>query len=193
MAKSLTHAHHLISTRNWEGVQKSGFLKPMTEPSLEHVTLESARALIKNKRYIVCVPSGDFKIWEYYSMLDSLKRRVVIGEGCGYDVPKRNEFMHLEVPIINPKGAFVREHWFSTRDYGDMKMYGAVSEVQGMYDTSGMNMATKKEIEFVGSLWDKYRDSAVSLSEYQGQFKIPEIWLPQRTPVNLVKILNTRL
>jgi len=51
-------------------------------------------------------------------------------------------------------------------------------------------MARKEQIDFVDQLWLEYFNSTTSLKEYHEPFVVPEVWLPQETPVGLIETLS---
>jgi len=61
-----------------------------------------------------------------------------------------------------------------------------------MHRSSGMSMASEEQIKFVNGLWQEYLNSTIPLKEYDHQFEVPEVWLPQETPVDLIRIVHPR-
>ena len=53
-------------------------------------------------------------------------------------------------------------------------------------------MASEEQIKFVNGLWQEYLNSTIPLKEYDHQFEVPEVWLPQETPVDLIRIVHPR-
>lgn len=182
--------YHLTSRNKWNKIKNEGYLKPLTDPGLDNKDLsDQVRLIIQDTNYLVGIPPGYVKVWDEYRLLEEVERHAVYRAPCG-PRPNRNDIVVLSVPILKTEDAFVREHKYPTGKWGDKFMPGAVMEVQFMHRSAGMSMASKEQIEFENKLWTEYYNSTIRLQDYHGQFEVPEVWLAQETPIDLISLSN---
>lgn len=182
--------YHLTSNHCWNQIKNDGCLKPLSDPGLHIKDLsDKTKEIIEPRNYLVGMPIESFESWENYGLLENVERYAVHKNPYYGLRPGRNNFVVLRVPILRKEGAFVREHKYPTSKWGDQFMPGAISEV----GDGELSEASDEEIEFVDGLWFEYHNSTIRLEDYHGQFEVPEIWLPQKTPVDLIKIVCPKL
>lgn len=167
--------YHYTSNRNWISINQSGMLVPKSNPygrnielavEIEVKTSPRVREVITSDSYLVGIPESSIDAWVECGLMEHL-------------VKHTSKEMVLAVPILLEEGAFVREYKYASPKY--------------MIESAGRDLF-KEFLEgeissraFVHSeFWLNYIESTIRLEEYDGQFEVPEIWLPQRTPVNLI-------
>jgi len=100
----------------------------------------------------------------------------------------------LEIPIINREDDFVREHAHrSPRE--DVRLFGKdlFSEAMRRQKEENPERFTKEEDIYLTERKSEYNNSIVMLNDYVGEFRAPELWVPQETPVSLIREVNDKL
>ncbi len=184
-------AIHLTSPYHWKKIQETKVLEPLTEPVLSEGVAPQIKAKVAGNKYLVTIPEEALAAWEEYGLLQAVEKKAADHVGViGCAGATRESYLILKIPVLDDDKIFVKEHRYPTCKYGDQFMPGAVIEVEYESRSCGMSTAKPKEREFVNRLWEQYNDSAVLFAAYPGNFVVPELWLPQRTPINLIEILQ---
>ena len=183
--------YHFTSADCWEQIQKDGVLKPLTEVSAGKLS-DRVKDVITDSPYLVGIPPSKVEAWKKYDLMENLLNHV--GRGFGMFVAiyseRKEDLVLLEVPINNPENAFVREHKFISPKYTAKFDSRLFSEIEGMYASSGMSMASDEQMEMWESFSKEWLDSAVRLTDYDGSFKVPELYLHQETPLEQVELIK---
>jgi hypothetical protein len=166
----MKNIYHFTSEENWEKIQKSGFLLPLSNPIDEFAfgllnIPQEIRDKIKSELYLCSIPAPFPDGWYESGLMESLQNRGNI---------------ILKLPLFEKSEGFVREHW----PYSP----------QGYIESCGEDLWTKINKEPIticdgryheGS--EKYIKSTVLLKDYKNNYRTPELWAPQKTPVGLIK------
>ncbi len=161
---------HYTSAENWERIKRSGFLMPRSDPNAQRFRLSRRLKSVvrekglqgffgRNRRYLVGVPEIFSQGYEACGFVDGLVMRTT-GE------------VTLEVPVLDPEYAFVRDNFFiSPKRLNDI----APSFIVG-----------DDRRALITSMYAEYMESTTPLQEYDGSFVAPEVWLAQTTPVEIL-------
>lgn len=160
----MAHIVHYTSKKEWGKIKKSGFLEPRSEPDNFCEVPEGVKSTVRWDSYIVGLQNAIDKGWHEYGLMDDLMRHTK-GE------------VALIVPIKDYNGAFVREHaHISPKVY--MEKYG-----EDLWKAINDGKITDSDPR-VQEAYKKYMESSVPLAEYSGGYAVPEIWIPQKIPIN---------
>lgn len=201
----MNEVYHYTSKENWRRIQEDGVLHPFTNPffgGMKRVGQKSkkvdmpsifdtgkscsevSRIMIESEGFLVGLPSPTHEGWNEYGLMDALLRHTS-GE------------VILRIPVINPKGAFIRDHArYSPRRF--MELYGInLFDICGSSEkceASLMEILIREETwnERRTKAWADYLQSQVSFKEYKGDYLAPEIWLSQYTSVNLIEEVKSQ-
>lgn len=160
----INHIVHYTSKKKWKKIKKSEFLEPRSEPDNFCEVPEGVKSTVKWDSYIVGLQKAVDKGWHEYGLMYDLMRHTK-GE------------VALIVPIKDYDGAFVREHaHVSPKVF--IEQYG-----KGMWKewTSGKINGSDPRVQ---EAYKKYMESSVPLAKYSGGYAVPEIWIPQKIPIN---------
>lgn len=163
--------YHYTSSWRWQKIKESGFLYPKSYPLDGPFVPDKFDQLIKDNKYIVGIPLEFLHAWDHYELLDKVKSWAAYRDFGGY--ARLSDYVVIDVPILNSEGAFLREHKYPSNKYRRI-----------LYNRINLNIQSERE------LWEKYYNSTIPFSEYHGQFEVPEVWLPQRIPIDLIQIIG---
>ena len=163
---------HYTSREKWGRALDSGLLLPKSHPYAGRKELipEKPHDCVTQEKYLVGIPEIDHNGWEEYGLMPHLIN-LTTGE------------VILDVPVINSEDAFVRDHALLSPKRS-LDMYGF-----DFFETLKEDPNFVHDTRFAQSFIE-YLDSSKKLTDYQDEYKAPEIWLPQETPVKSVKLLK---
>ena len=173
--------YHYTSERNWEAIKNSGFLLPLSSPNnfkiIKSQPLKLRTSLVnffqcKNTSvrglYTVGLAKLNDEKWIEYGLMPDLLEYTK-GE------------IALEIPILNKRDSLVRDHSYLSpktflKEYKiDLwKLYNAGA---GVYNYDERLDKAKRN----------YLNSTMNLEDYSWGYKVLEVWLNQKTPVELIK------
>ena len=78
----------------------------------------------------------------------------------------------LQIPIVNKDDTFIREH-----------VHLSPQRLEEM----GMNFFYNQWDPSLKEAYRRYMESTIALFDYEGSYRVPEIWLPQTIPVDLIE------
>ena len=192
----MKEAYHYTSNENWDKIQESGLLLPKSKPfgSLmrnRNIKIsERVSNIIRDNRYLVAVSNPEADDWKEYDLRDAL-------------LDKNHGEVLLKVPILDTEGSFVRDHaHFSPKRF--LELYGEdlvfnpsiQSEINSFYmgllgiiglRDFAVNHNLDVEDPRIKMGLSRYYESTKKLSDYTGDYKVEEIWLNQKTPLNLIE------
>lgn len=156
---------HYTSEECWDKIREDGVLLPLSNPYLlgEYLPDRSKRIVSRKKEYLVGLPELLPDEWMNSGLLERL-------------IEYTSGEIALNIPILQKKGSFVRECFHISPKrleelYGDRDLFD-----QYFSGDARLTRAIKR-----------YLSSSISLARYKGEYKLPEIWLPQITPFNLIE------
>lgn len=163
----MQYFYHFTSNKNWNQIKISKKLIP--KKTIEWVYSPNkfksiTKKICSSKTYTVGLPEPEHKGWIEYGDLDEIFRLI-----------RCEVLLKIKIPK-NSKG-FVREHVFCS--------------------PKGMKEKYKEDVYFLGyagkiSVNDhrimkslqKYWNSAVPITKYNNDFKVPEIWIPEEISIS---------
>ncbi|MBU4352626.1 MAG: hypothetical protein KKA65_02640 [Nanoarchaeota archaeon] len=183
---SLENIWHLTSKEKWAKILESGYLEPRT-------ILNNSKVKIPPSCLVGILPNH-IKKWKEYGLLVYLKKQV-LEDKYGWDEIDESKILVLNVPKIESNTlsqGYVREHKYFSPKWCNQYIEGAFKEVMTESLTMGRNslFVNKKNRNLIMDLFLKYCNSQIDLKDYYGQFELPEFWLLQRTPVEIIKTLS---
>lgn len=164
---------HYTSPEKWKACQRSGFVEPKSVPYYDWERDHPQRGVLAYSPYLVGLlnPGG----WNRQGLMDELVVR---------RASSRSGLMILGVPISEMGWAFVREHALMSpvtlNERWGYDLYG--KWVSGNLTDTEKNIVTEARRQYLGS--------STPLKEYDGNFECPEIWLPNRTPVDQITVIQ---
>ena len=180
---------HLTTKNRWKEIRTSGLLKPCSDPWFDWNGYDgSLLNITRGRDYLVGIPPDKISAWKRYGQYELLKK-YVRDEGKGMSLSKET-LVILEVPVLDERG-FVREYLYRTPRHMNSKSRDLFSRFEDAIVSRGMNDLNREEWNTVMSLIRTSMASAIPLKEYVGQFKVPEVWLSQKTPVSLIREIKT--
>ncbi len=154
-----------------------------------HVVIRDLPDIVKQDRYVVGIPQEKMKSWQHYGQLKPLLWFI---RYRGLDRPETgNRLFFLRVPIIGKEG-FVREYWHRSPRRLNSLSAGLYSEICLWYESRGMSGASEEQLQLYDEAVRRSMLSAVKISEYDGKFKVPEVWLPQDTSLERLEVMEIR-
>lgn len=158
---------HYTSNQNWGMIKELGFLLPKSNPNTSPGTLsDRVSSLISEESYLVGIPNPLDAGWVKSGLMEYILERTT-GE------------VLLNVPILNKNGAFVRDH-----------IHASPKRFRSQYGEDLWGKLLRGEIEFndprIVEAANSYLESTTSLESYNGNYEVPEIWLPQKTPISQI-------
>lgn len=180
---------HYTSKESWAKIQETKVIKPLSLPTIlfnngsyDHLpdsvkriigSNGTMKELMRRGLCLVGMFPGDESKWKEYGLLEEILS------------DKGN--VKLSLPVLDRDQAFVRNHayisplnfqrlvgkdlWKIARDW---KLYLESSDNQDIYTQACVD----------------YMKSSVPLSEYRGDYDVPEIWVRQTTPIDSVQVLK---
>jgi hypothetical protein len=166
---------HYTTQEKLKKVKKDGVLLPKSNPFEDENPKKMSkrvRDIVQHKHYLVGLLSPDDAGWKKYGLLEHLLKYT------------KGEVI-LEIPILKADDAFIREHALcspkrSIEVCGDdvWKFYG------------GQERLNWRGIRINHMLWLDYFESTTRLTEYAGDFKAAEVWVPQETPADILNVIS---
>tara|TARA_Y100000310_G_C20502972_1_gene724949 strand:- start:165 stop:671 length:507 start_codon:yes stop_codon:yes gene_type:complete len=161
---------HYTSLENLEKIKSTDFLLPKSDPNIKSLELsERIQNIVQHNSYLVGIPQPLEEGWVEYGLMDYLLKHTS-GE------------VVLGVPLFGNANSFVRDHSFLSP--------------KNFIDQYGEDLAKKvysgkigpKDPRIINSV-NLYLESTISLEDYGGNYIVPEIWTPQKTPVDNLEIV----
>ena len=161
---------HYTSHKNLDKIQNSGFLFPKSHPGINHFKLSlRVQNIIRNESYLVGIPKPLEKGWIKSGLMSYL-----LNHTSGEVV--------LGVPLFENSKSFVRDHYYlSPKNF--IEQYGE-DLTEKIYD----GKIDFEDSRIINSV-NLYLDSTISLMNYCDNYLAPEIWTPQKTPVDNLEIV----
>jgi hypothetical protein len=166
---SMERILHYTTEENLRKIEAEGALLPKSSAFdfLAFGFLDVSERVIKlceSGEYLVGFPVTHEYRWEEYGLLPHLRKKT------------KGEVI-LEVPVLKHEG-LAREH-----------MHRSPKQ---MLEHAGEDLFCASPItdRRLDTFYKRYFESTVSLSDYKGDFIVPEIWLSQITPIEQVKIIK---
>lgn len=162
---------HYTSEENWQRIQRERVLSPLSNPNsldlvfpytLEDISenLPNWNEFLKDRRYLVGVFPKDLAIWQM---------PLVNGQTSLDLCVEQSPQVCLEVPILDEKG-FVRDVRYFTEEL----LFENPQNIQEANQRAIM----------------KYFRSTLPLNKYKGDYVLPEVWVSQEVPFELLRRLN---
>ncbi len=177
---------HLTSEENWKSIQNSGYLLPKSDPNASkfHISRELEK-LMPFKEYLVGIPIEGYQGW-----IDCELENLLLTHTSGE--------VKLKLSTTYNRISFIRDHALLSN--GRLKkekgidIFGFQEKLMDEEYCSTKTCKKLKEIieEAETIFRDEYLNSSISLEDYKGQYKAPEVWLPQITPVDSIKRLHSK-
>lgn len=177
ISKDLRRVFHFTSLDNWLKVLNEGYINPQSVPYLYSTPEEhpqDVRAIRTSNHYVVGIPSVSFDKWVEYRYLQNLVDHTRGSDGT--------RGMLLAFTISDTSGVFLQEAIYNSPKYLQTNLsdhdYTAAVFVPSLRQSP--------------QLWDGYLKTIASttlFSEYDGRFKVPEIWTPHKIPISDLKIV----
>ena len=170
MKKLPKKVYHYTSLKNWEKIQEDRALMPLSYalPVIWTVD-ERIRQMVNGRNYLTALESPQPDSWKKFGLIDYLMKHTT-GE------------VLLEVPVLDTENAFVRDHaLYSPRRFLDLCG-------EPIFDRLDKEERFPEELDkLIHDLRTEYLESVIPFNSYDGRHKVPEIWLPQKTPIKLIK------
>jgi hypothetical protein len=164
---------HYTTHEKLEKIMKQGILMPMSKPfegeSRKNFS-KRVREIVRHNQYLVGLAEPNDEGWRECGLLEYLLKYT------------KGEVI-LEVPVLEPEAAFVREHAMCSPERS-IKVCG--ENVWKYYH--GQGQLNWRGTRISRMLWHDYFESTIPLSDYKGDFKAPEIWLYQPTLSEMIKV-----
>ena len=164
--------YHRTPERNWKSIRRDGTLFPRSNPLLGINKKRLSRGVtdaISSDSYLVGLEDPTSRGWKDFGLMEHLKSYLA----------REDDYIEvLEIPILEESGAFVRDHSIvSSKTF--LELYGA-----DFMNGRERNSIDKKEI--YEEHWEQYFETTIPLKLYKGDYKAPEIWIPQQTPLEKI-------
>lgn len=185
--KNPLRAYHYTSINNWEDIRHSRRLEPRTRPYLfavdafddNHPELET---FFRGAPYITTANSRDFTTWKEYGLFDDLM--IQVGRRSS------GAAVLLSFPIEDYERTYVLDHsHLSPKTF--LELYGEDLWAQ-KFGLINLSMAGSRDDQRKRKIFyrqtEKYADTAIKLSKYDGSFKVPELWVRQIIPWNKIRL-----
>ncbi len=161
---------HYTSRKNLDKIKNSGFLFPKSCPNMNHFKLSlRVQNIIRHESYLVGIPKPLEKGW-----VDSGLMSYLLNHTSGEVV--------LGIPLFENSKGFVRDHYYlSPKNF--IEQYGenlAEKIYEGKIDPEDPRIINSVNL---------YIESTISLSDYCENYIAPEIWTPQKTPLDNLEIV----
>jgi len=162
--KKIKKIYHYTSKQNFDIISRENILEAKTKLPIDDLTLCN---------FVTGIPAPNHKGWEEYGLMPYLI------EHAGGNVI-------FEIPIHKRRREYtlVREHAL----YSPKRFLELFSEDLWVKMYSGH--VTKEDQEKITTCENEYISSTVPLNRYKGNFKAPEIWLPQDTYITELKLIS---
>lgn len=162
----MRYIYHFTSKESWEKIKQSKKLLPQTVIewvyNKKHFT-EKTLSICKAEKYTVGFPKPFHKGWREYGLWDELFRLIKCEVLLKIKIPENSEGFVREHSLCSPKG--IKEKY--KEDLYFLAYSGKIS------------FEDPRIKESLIAYWN----SAIRLSEYKGNFKVPEIWTPEQIPL----------
>jgi hypothetical protein len=172
---AINRIFHYTSLAKLEQIMKDQALKPMTEPfdsNYRRKMPQRIRKLVNHKTYLVGFLSPEDKGWKEEELLE-------------YVIMHTTKEARIEVPVLEMQGAFVRDDsaWSPRKSREVFNADLWLARKNQSLSWRGFSMSSCG--------WQGYFQTTMPLEEYQpGQYKAPEVWLPQTTPANMIRVIS---
>jgi len=169
--KTMKRLIHYTTKWSWDLIQESGFLLPKSDPQEAPIPFpEGMDLLLSADSYLVGLPESSCQRWVESGLMEYLLMHT------GGEVI-------LEVPILEPEKCFVRDH-APCSPKGFMERYG-----EDLWKE-----LFQRRIDFTDSrIADavrQYYTSTIALRAYKGDYRVPEIWVHQETPIDKLRVIK---
>lgn len=164
---------HFTTEKKFEQIQKERVLRANSQiDGFRYV--KRLEDISVHDKYLVAIPETSCFNWQEYGFgEDGLRHR--FGNVC------------LRVPILRVDGAFVRDIVYVSPQTFEEEIGFELK------NTTFWNIL-RYGIRYM--LWldfgqrKKYYNSTIRLSDYKDDYKMPEFWLPQDTPLDLIEVVK---
>jgi hypothetical protein len=172
---------HLTSNKNFGLIKQKEILEARTNPdNFEFGIGKKLKETIKFSDYLVGIPENSIKFWEDAGLKERLSQYT------------SNE-ISLSVPIKTKEG-FVRDHFLYSplRIKQDYSIDLSDEDYQDSLFDEEFNPTKegKKVSKIVNECKRDYYNSSIKINDYKDNFKAPEVWIHQNTPLNLINKVN---
>ncbi len=181
----ITDLYHFTSQKNWKTIQQEKVLRPLSDPRKEELP-RKLQSIISENKYLVGIPTASLDAWKQWGIMYHLEEWVVFHNPYDYD-HKKKDLVCLQVPVLEGEKAFVREHKYIADRYLNQQSPNLSRDLHEMWRSSGMSEVSKERFQIFVDCLKEYLASLTILNDYKNDFEVPEIWLPQETPVALIK------
>ena len=173
--------YHYTSKKNWKKTQKTKILLPKSEGfHFEYVPERVIRILGSTIGvYLTALKNPQDRGWIQTGLMPLLTEHT------------KGEVL-LEIPVIEKEKAFVRDHSLNSpeaflKEYGT-DLYTIIHNNSHRYrnEPTKQHQFSEREDETIIRLRQRYLNSTILLKDYNGSYKAPELWLPQKTPLELI-------
>lgn len=161
---------HYTSSKNLKMIKDSGILLPKSNPNVNSFNLsERVNGIVRHDSYLVGIPNPLNSGWVESGLMSYLLKHTS-GE------------VVLGVPLFGNSKSFVRDYYYLSpqnliEQYGEdlsQKIY------EGKIDPEDPRVINSVNL---------YLNSTISLTDYPGNYFAPEIWTPQKTPLDNLEIV----
>ena len=174
--------YHLTKEHLWRKINVPGRkLEGRTNPFFSGHCAFKFYDDVQNREHLVGVDEPTFSAWKEYGLMDSLRDHISMNE----------DLVVLEVPITEEgREGFVRDHCYwspkNFRQEHGRNLFRITPFFGGMFEEP----RPADEQRIVEEAIKNYRTSATWIKDYDGGFGVPEIWIPQDTPVEDIKVVG---
>ncbi len=166
--------YHWTSLSNWENIKKSKVILPMTFTEISYADYsheiyisERVRKILTHEIYLVGIPYAPSpKSWMESGLLELLWK-------------KTTRDVILAVSVKGTQDMFIRENthncpkWYLEQYDEDLFAKNLTGELSTEDDRFRMGV-------------EDYIDSTMRLEDYEGQYEVPEVWVPVSFPISSV-------
>ncbi|MBS3056348.1 MAG: hypothetical protein J4473_02840 [Candidatus Aenigmarchaeota archaeon] len=159
--------YHLVSKSVLDRIKEVGYLEPRTETNDDfHPGV-----------FIVCGAAPDFNEWKEYGLFETLTRKVKRGS---------NGVVILSFPVSD-ENFYFREHaHISPKRF--LELYGKDLWSIHMYGSDTAEIIGEEDYRNFQRQRDLYLSSWISGSEYDNSYSVPEVWYPDKVPLEKIKL-----
>ena len=172
---------HFTSEESWKGIQNSGLLLPRTNPNNFRLNLsDELKEIMPFKEYLVGIPIGSYQGWSENKLTERLEK-----------------YTSGEVPLLLKttweEASFVRDH--ALYSPGRLEKEKGIDIIKFQEKLTNEEYCLTSECKEIEKIIEKsvkifrndYINSSIQLTNYSGQYKAPEVWLPQVTHIDSIK------
>lgn len=168
-----SRVYHMTNESNWKQICRDGFLKPNSVlPKVDDTWYDGSFTVFSVRKDF-----GDFK---EYGLLEYLTKHV----SGKHLFPER--IILLSYLLKNTDGVYVRDYSpHSPKVYVDLCGKDLFKK---SLDSMANFFLKNDEIELINKQMTLGRKSTIPLQQYNGSYKVPEIWIPYAVPVKDISV-----